>query len=474
MVKDFLKKGLYKKSLLLSSVLVLAFLLRFYKVWQVPSSLYWDEAAMALDAKAVAQTGKDQHGGFWLQPIYPSWGDYKLPGYIIAAAPFFNMISFNVELAVRLPSVLAGTLTVLLSYFFVREILTFKVFKKQKDKIALLFCLLLAISPWHLQFSRAAFEANLALLFNFSGLLFFIKGGKKKEFWLVSLIFLFLGVYTYYSARIILPLLILFAFVFYWRKNLRNIIYFSLTFLVFVLMLMPLYNSPIAPQAEQLRLSTKNILNDSSLVKHSSLLIEQDGKSFLAKKIHHRFLYFGKAVLANYFEHFSFKFLLLKGDDNLRHSTGITGVLFFAVFIGFIYGQYVLFKRKKKLFLFLNLSMLACFLPACIPYEVPHALRSLNAVIFLNFIAGAGLVCLFKSGKLVKYFLIITLICQFVFYVYDYYKLYPQRSFLDWQYGYKEAVWLATEEYKDVDKVYFTNAHGRSYLYFLLYSDYTI
>mgnify|MGYP003988032779 FL=1 len=80
-------------------ILLLAIFLRFYKLGQVPVSLYWDEAAILLDAKVVSQTGRDVHGNPWLQVLFPSYGDFKLPTYIWLAALSVKFLGVT-ELAV--------------------------------------------------------------------------------------------------------------------------------------------------------------------------------------------------------------------------------------------------------------------------------------------------------------------------------------------------------------------------------------
>jgi len=465
--------GKLKTEKILVVIFFLGLLLRLFKLGSVPVSLYWDEAAIALDAKAIVETGFDQHGRYWLQPVYPSWGDYKLPGYVIACVPFFNLIKNNVSLAVRLPSAIAGTLTILVVYFLTKQLLRDKI--KNSNYLSIIASFLLVISPWHLQFSRAGFEANLALFFNSLALLFFLKADKKKIFTPFFIIFSVSAIYSYYSARIVLPFILGTAFWFFWKKNFKNILIFFLSLVLIFSLSIPLINNPLTQQAEQLRLSTKNILTDPEIVNYSSLLIEQDGGGFLARKIHHRFLYRLKILLSHYFDHFSFRYLLLQGDPNLRHSTGKIGVFLIPGLIGFILGEYWLFG-KKKFFFSLNLMLLISFLPACIPYETPHALRSLNAVIFINIIGAFGLVYLIKQIKksLWRYLFLFIFILQFLFYLQDYYFFYPQRSFWDWQYGYKQAVKKVWDRYPEYDKIYFTNAYHRAYLYFMLYSDYSI
>ncbi|HQM16026.1 MAG TPA: hypothetical protein PLM16_02345, partial [Candidatus Woesebacteria bacterium] len=41
---------------------------RFYRFGSIPVGLYWDEVAIAADAKAVALTGFDLHQQSWWQP----------------------------------------------------------------------------------------------------------------------------------------------------------------------------------------------------------------------------------------------------------------------------------------------------------------------------------------------------------------------------------------------------------------------
>ncbi len=476
-----------KLILIFFSILVLAFGLRIYKIASIPPGLYWDEAAMALDAKSIAQTGKDQHGHSLLQPIYPSWGDYKLPAYIITAVPFFKIIKNNPELAIRLPSVIAGTLTIFIVYFLTKELFQIKNQNKNPqllnysitNYLPLTAMLLMAISPWHLQFSRVAFEGNLALLFNSLALLFFLKFRKKLIFVIPSLFFSVLGIYTYYSSRIILPSILFLSFLMFFKKSLKNILTLTFLLLLISLCVSPLQKSSLAPQAEQFRLSTKNIMNDTQIIGYSSYLIEQDDKSWLSRKIHHRFFYQAKVLIGHYFDHFSLNYLLLSGDPNLRHSTGRIGVMLVAGFIGLLLGEYYLFLKNKKIFVFLNLCLFISFLPACVPYEVPHSLRALNGVIFLNIISAYGLVLLAKKLFVKKYFILLFLILcllfgQFLFYLHDYYIHYSPRSYYSWQSGYKEAVKIVNDNFDQIDEVIFTNLYARPYLYFLLYSDYPL
>ena len=83
--------------------------------------------------------------------------------------PFIAVFGLN-EFAVRFPSALLGSLTILITYFLVKELLMSSELIQTKKRIntnlaALLSAFLFAISPWSLQFSRAAFEGNIGLFF---------------------------------------------------------------------------------------------------------------------------------------------------------------------------------------------------------------------------------------------------------------------------------------------------------------------
>src|SRR3989344_6180036 len=109
-----------KHKLFLLVIILLAAFLRFYNITEVPPGVNRDEASIGYTAYSLLTTGKDEYGRPF--PLsFESFGDWKLPLYIYTTVPFVKLFGLN-ELAVRLPSVLAGTLTVLLTYFLVMEL----------------------------------------------------------------------------------------------------------------------------------------------------------------------------------------------------------------------------------------------------------------------------------------------------------------------------------------------------------------
>src|SRR5258706_2331299 len=141
--------------LLLFVVLIAAFL-RFYQLGINPPSLTWDEAAWGYNAYSLGIDGKDEFGRFLPLNYIESFGDFKPPMYAYLTVLPVKIFGLT-EFATRFPSALAGSLTVLLAYFLVLELFSSS---KHKNLYALISSAILAVSPWHIMLSRAAFEAN--------------------------------------------------------------------------------------------------------------------------------------------------------------------------------------------------------------------------------------------------------------------------------------------------------------------------
>jgi len=194
-----------KKRVFLILVLFLAAFLRFYHLGSNPPSLAWDEAALGYNAYSIGLTGKDEFGRFLPIDYFASFGDYKPPLYVYAAVLPIKILGLN-EFAVRFPSAFFGVLTVFLTYFLVRLL-----FPKLKESwLPVLSALFLALSPWHTQLSRAAWEANLALFWVVLGAFLFLKSLDDQHWWLVfSALCFAASFYTFNSARVFSPLLVL-------------------------------------------------------------------------------------------------------------------------------------------------------------------------------------------------------------------------------------------------------------------------
>jgi 4-amino-4-deoxy-L-arabinose transferase-like glycosyltransferase len=95
-------------QLLFVFFLFLGIFLRFYRLGEVPVSLYWDEAAIGIDAYSLNETGRDMNNMSFWQPVFGSYGDFKAPVLIWLATlsvHFFGLSEWSVRLPVAVFSV---------------------------------------------------------------------------------------------------------------------------------------------------------------------------------------------------------------------------------------------------------------------------------------------------------------------------------------------------------------------------------
>lgn len=468
-------------------ILFLAFTLRFYKLGQIPLSLDWDENSNAYNAYSILKTGRDEYGDF-LPITNRSFDDYKPPAYMYLNVPTVAIFGLT-PFAARMPSAVFGFLTVPLIYLLAKWL--FQENTKQKmsivagqlsnvkgETIALVAMLLLAVSPWHLQFSRVGFEATVGLFFATAAITAFLYGLKNKKWLIASSIALALSAYTYHAERIFVPLLFVAAF-FIWKKEILQIPKkFLLTFAVItILVALPLVVlipprvilqrfeiTTGRPRLEDIEKSIKFILQDQDL-----------GLKF-GRFIHNRRLVIGQSYFGNYLSHFDFNFLFTKGDDNFRHHIDGIGMLYFFELPLFLLGIYLILKNKSKAGIFILTWLLIAPIPASPAVPNPHANRSLQMVIAFELINAYALIFLLSQKhsltRIVKSFLLVWLVASVAMYLHNYWRHYPYDKADFWQYGYKEAV-LEAEKFKDqFEKINIDHSIEQAYIFWLFNTKY--
>lgn len=196
--------------IILILITLLGGFLRFYKITSNPPSLTGDEISFGYSAYSVLKTGHDEYGKF-LPLTFQSVGDYKNPVPAYLMVPSIAIFGLS-EFAVRFPNAFISTLTIPLFYLFL-----WKLFKDQK--IALVGASFLAISAWHISYSRYAYEPLMASTFVMLGIWFFMKMLSGKVIWaLPAAFFLILTMYTAFAPRLFVPLFVLTALVFNFKQ----------------------------------------------------------------------------------------------------------------------------------------------------------------------------------------------------------------------------------------------------------------
>ena len=188
-----------KYYLLLLVIFVGALLLRVIGLSSYPVGFTQDEAGLGYDAYSILTTGRDQWGKT-LPLVLRSFGDFKMPLYSYLAIPSVAIFGLN-EFSVRLPNAILGSFAVVVTYLMVSQL-------TKRRTFGLWAALFLAISPWHISLSRGAFEANLTSFFIPLGVLAFVKGLQKPRFMVLSALAFGLNLFSYHSARLFTPVLI--------------------------------------------------------------------------------------------------------------------------------------------------------------------------------------------------------------------------------------------------------------------------
>jgi 4-amino-4-deoxy-L-arabinose transferase-like glycosyltransferase len=406
----------YLKKYSFLFVILIAFLLRFWNLGITPPSLYWDEVSQAYNSYSILNTGYDEHKEFIPLARFQAFGDYKAPTYIyLDILPI--LLLGQTEFAVRLPSALFGSLTVVLAYFLSLEIFFVN---KKKHFISVITSLMLAISPWHIQLSRVAYEANIATFFTIGGILFFFLGVRKNNnYLLLSIISFVLGFYSFNAHRIFIPLLFILLIIIYrkfLRENIKKVVLFGLIGLLFLLPFIVYFKSP----ESRLRFKEVNIFSDISVIEESNKLSAQDNNSISSKLLHNRRVLYGLSYAKHYFDFFSPTYLFFKGDVNPRFSTLDTGELYLYTFPFIILGMLAVGREKKKTSIFLLGWLLLSPIAGATARETPHALRSETFIPLYEIFIGFGFVWFYdfihKYKRLRLPFSVLT-ICLVIFYL---------------------------------------------------------
>jgi 4-amino-4-deoxy-L-arabinose transferase-like glycosyltransferase len=469
-----MKKLFSKKYLLLIAILIIAVFLRFNRLSTNPPSLTWDEAAWGYNAYSLGVDGRDEFGRFLPLDYLESFGDFKPPVYAYLDIIPVKLFGVN-EFAVRFPSALMGVLTILITYFLVQRLFFDS---KHKKSYALFSALFLAISPWHVLLSRAAFEANVATFFIVFGIWGFLAGVQgKKWHLLLSVISFSLSIYTFNTARIVVPLLILLLAIVY-RKTLFKIkreVLFSV--LVGLLMLAPTVGFLLSPQAS-LRFKEVNIFSDINIIKRSNQQVKNDGGTIWSKIINNRRVFYSIEYAKHYFDNLSPNFLFIKGDGNPKFSIQDVGQMYLWDIAFVVSGMILLIRKKEGNWWIIPAWLLIGIIPAATARETPHALRIETtlptfqiavAYGFVNFLSWLKKFKLWKQRAAVG-FVLIVLFLNAIYFLHNYFNHYPYEYSGEWQYGYKESIDYVKSVEKNYDYIQITNALGRPYVYYLFYT----
>lgn len=480
---EFIKK--HFKTILLLLVILLAFGLRFYKLGDIPVSLYWDEVALGYNAYSITETGRDEHGEV-MPLLFKSFGEYKMPAYVYIIAVSEKIFGVN-EFAVRFPSAAFGVFAVLLTYLLVKELFTHisyggkrsDLLKNHAYLIALTAALLLAVSPWHIQFSRIGFEANGLLTVILLGFWLLFKSFSNQRYFILSMITLATSFYFYRAAIVFVPPLLGITGIVFFKSFLKRLKKRTILIgiLLFGLVALPMVYVSLTP--EGLRRT-----NQVSIFKpeHSKSVLEfikkqQESNSPIARIVYNRRVAYLFDAATGYSAHFSPEYLFLKGDSNPRHHVGEMGMLYMWTIPFLLIGVLVLWERNRYIAVFVLAWLLLGPVPAALSIPSPHALRSLTMLPMPQILTAVGLVFLFyripvKFRVFYSLILVILTLASFGYYLFQYYGRYPGYSSEVWGDGHRQLVQSLKKDQGRYDKIVVSGHYWQPYIYFLFFNKY--
>lgn len=468
------------KLLILIAILILAGILRLYALENNPSGFNADEAAIGYNAYSLIETGKDEHGLSW-PLVFRSFGDYKPGGYFYLVLPFVKILGPSV-LAVRLPSALLGIVSVWLIYLLAGELAAVSQLISQKTKFQLYSALLLAASPWHLQFSRGGWETNAATAMLLGSIYFFLKSLNRQIYLLPASFLLILSMYTYQSTRLIAPLLGIALCLIFWKKFWPPTKTLFAAAAISFILLVPLGQVILSPSGLS-RLSGVGLSADLGPINRVNQLRGQheNPAGLTAKLKHNKIAAYLFLLGKNYLDHFGGNFLFISGDPIQRNKVPEMGQLYLMELPFILFGVWILAKKGGKSSQVIFSWLLIAPVAAAFTFQTPHALRSLNMVIPMVLIASLGLASGTKLLKDLGRPLLFTLfsillslgyLWNFSKYLNQYYIHYPQTFPSAWEFGFGEVADKLKPLISKYDRIIVTDTYDQPYIELLFFLKY--
>lgn len=461
--------------ILLLCIFLLAAILRFYKLGSVPYGFYQDESAIGYNALSILQTGKDEYGK--TLPLYfKSFGDYKLPIYIYATVPSIMLFGLN-EFAVRFPSAFFGFLTVIVFFFFVKEL-------TKNQTLSLVATFLLSINPWHLHYNRATFEVSICLFLFVLGTWLLLISFRKKiaGLFLLGTVCFILNLYTYNLTRLLASALYLYIILFYRKQFIKTRkSELAATTIVSLILLVPfvstLLTSGGASSAKGTFLLTSSAVQAPLLELRSYML---HTPSLFSKLFFNSLILSFWQFLQNMVSYFSVPFFFTSGSAHGNHGIGTVGQFYLVELPLMVYGIYTIVRQKLTYGYFLIGWGILVIIIASLTRDVPHATRSFFLLVPLVIFSAAGFLSLLhflkKINPKIRYLTTALLVFVFayniLYYFTSYYIRFPIAYAKSWRSEDKALTEFIKEREGNYDTVVFDKKAGFVYTSLLFYLPY--
>jgi hypothetical protein len=185
------------KTVAFLAILLVAIFFRYYQLDRIPAEMTSDHAEKLLDVNDVL------HG---IHPIFFVRNTGREAVQFYFTALLIRLFDLPVgHLALKIGTSFFGVMAIPFTYLLAKEL--------YDDEVGLLAAALLAISQWHVAITRVGLRFPFTAAFAAPTLYFLVRGFKynRRNDWLLSGLFLGIGLHTYTSMRVVPALLVLLA-----------------------------------------------------------------------------------------------------------------------------------------------------------------------------------------------------------------------------------------------------------------------
>lgn len=374
---------------------------------QLPSGLNRDEAALGYNAYSILKTGKDEWGD--VLPIsITSFGDQKLPGYVYTLIPFIGLFGLE-SWVVRLPSLIAGLITIIcLGLIAIKVARKFSFSSKNQLRFSWIAMIISATSPWHMHFSRVAYETHLAMSYFLVGITCLLYSIDYKKQIIQRILLILSGIslsatlLIYHSYQVFIPLFVL-MLLFIFRKKITKLDKTGITvgIIIFIITVGLLYFGGVI-RANSVKSKGITPFSDQS-IQNSILLYWPHSRlpGIFSRLIFNKNVELVSRLSKNYLQTISPRFFFINGSGHGDHNPGNNNnlQLILAPFltIGLLY---LINNRKNKYSKILLAWLFLSLLPSALTTNPNLEVRIATVFPVLELISALGLMYVLVNIKM--------------------------------------------------------------------------
>lgn len=440
-----------KYIFILAVIILFAAFLRFWQLGIVPVGVTHDELGYIYNAYSVAKTGRNVFGEFLPLLTWLNQGGWPfLPIPIYFSVPFFWLFDISATTG-RMPSAVIGVIDVTLIYILVMQI-----FKKRS--LALISAIFLAISPWHLHFSRSAYDPNFSLFFYLLGITVFIYEVKQKRMPMLALLSFLFAIFSYRGMSAVFPALVI-TLLWYGIKILHINKKQITSFLMGVFLIFFSLGFVAVQNGSRYASEASLVLNNPKMQEDIDTQIrEAKGPLFIRRLFLNKPTYIINKFRENYVRGYSPEFLFLYTEPSKIYSIWSRGRIYFIDIMFIILGVAYLYKINKSGATFIVLLTFIGGLPGMVG-GLPYSARNFFLSAILPVLSAGGVLFLFNSYILrqFKTITIVVVILGYTYllgnYIFDYYGRYALYGAEAWAKSLKDLSLLIEKEKYDYSKI---------------------